>query len=107
MPWSTLQNWSGRFSVKIRRQQASASAGWPALQWSTALRKCSSASSGSSRRPSEHALRAAGRVSEHLVAAGELRSSSCHQKESKFQRRSRDSGNSVVNSVCWDSADGL
>ncbi|MGZ3385209.1 MAG: hypothetical protein ACXWNF_09865 [Isosphaeraceae bacterium] len=24
MPWSTLQNWSGRFSVKIRRQQASA-----------------------------------------------------------------------------------
>ena len=34
-------------------------------------------------------------------------SSSCHQKESKFQRRSRDSGNSVVNSVCRDSADGL
>ncbi len=29
MPWSTLQNWSGRFSLKIRRQQASA--GWAGL----------------------------------------------------------------------------
>jgi len=33
MPWSTLQNWSGRLRVKIRRQQVSASAGWPALRW--------------------------------------------------------------------------
>src|SRR5271157_1426631 len=45
MPWSTLQNWSGRLRVKIRRQQASASAGWPALRCRPALRKCSSASS--------------------------------------------------------------
>jgi len=37
MPWSTLQNWSGRLRVKIRRQQASASAGWPALRWRTGL----------------------------------------------------------------------
>jgi hypothetical protein len=57
----TLQNWSGRFQVKIRRQQASASAGWPALRWRTALRKCSSAASGSIRSPSEHAFKAAAR----------------------------------------------
>src|SRR5271157_5019421 len=61
MPWSTLQNWSGRLRVKIRRQQASASAGWPALRWRTALRKSNSASSGSIRRPSEQAFKAAGR----------------------------------------------
>ena len=34
----------GRLNVKIRRQQASASAGWPALRCRIALRKCSSAS---------------------------------------------------------------
>ncbi len=30
-----------------------------------------------------------------------------HQEETKLLRRSQDSGNSVVNSVCRDSADGL
>ena len=48
MPWSTLQNWSGRFSVKIRPQQLQPR---PAcrLAWGTFFRKCSSASSGSKR----------------------------------------------------------
>ena len=59
---------SVRLSVKIRRQQAPTSAGWPALRCRTALRKCSSASSGSIRRPSEDA-QGRRQVAEHLVEA--------------------------------------
>ena len=36
-----------------------------------------------------------------------LRSRSCHQEENRFQRRSQDSGNPVVESVCRDCADVL
>jgi len=36
-----------------------------------------------------------------------LRLHSSHKEESRFQKRSQDSGDPVVNSVCGDSADGL
>ena len=36
-----------------------------------------------------------------------LQSRSCHQEETTFRRRSQDSDIPVVNSVCWDTAEGL
>ena len=77
---TTPQKRSGRLSVKIRRQQASASAGWPALRCKTALRKCSSASSGSSRRPSAQRAERRGKIAEHLVAAGDQGEELAHDR---------------------------
>ena len=70
MPWSTLENWSGRLRPKIRRQQARPRrAGRP--RWGTALRKRSSTSSGSIGRPSEDSDQTPRQVAEHLPAAGD------------------------------------
>jgi len=71
MPWSTLQNWSGRFRVKIRRQQASASAGWPALRAERGLAEMQLGVVWVHPQALGTSVQSLREVSEHLVAAGD------------------------------------